>query len=214
MLREIVVGDRAAASAFGSDRPFAMISFVGTRRNKTAPQLQRRPTYLGRIIIRADDAIPEYGRVTEISGGDPYLVPMTSSRADRILRFVRRVAPAIDTLFINCVQGIGRSAAAALAISEAYGLKTERWKVPPYDPNPHIVDLLRKAFAGVTVKADLIRKAPANAEATAHMMKVLSEVTRALELAVSMRRRRLLSFWRSWICPESHHSFRAVACVI
>lgn len=180
MLRKIVVGDRAAASGFASDRPFAVISFVGTRWNKTAPKLQHRPTYLGRIIIRADDAIPESGSVAEISGSDPYFVPMTSSQADRILRFVRRVAPAIDTLFINCVQGIGRSAAAALAISEAYGLETEKWKAPPYDPNPHIVELLRKAFSGAKVKADLIRKAPASAELTAHVMRVLTEVTRRL----------------------------------
>lgn len=180
MLREIVIGDRSAASAFGSDRPFAVISFVGTRWNKTPPKLQHRPTYLGRIIIRADDAIPEYGREAEVSGNDLHFVPMTSSQADRILRFVRRVAPAIDTLFINCVQGIGRSAAAALAISEAYGLETEKWKVPPYDPNPHIVELLRKAFAGAGVKADLIPKAPASAEAMAHVMSVLTEVTRGL----------------------------------
>ncbi len=182
MLCQIIVGDRAAASEFVSDRPFAVISFVGTRWKKAAPKLQHRPTYLGRIIIRADDAIPEDEGDAVVSRVDQYFAPMTSSQADRILRFVRRVAPAIDTLFINCVQGIGRSAAAALAISEAYGLETEKWRSPPYDPNPHIVELLRKAFAGMTAKAELIRKAPASAEASARVMSILTDVTQGLRV--------------------------------
>lgn len=83
MLCEIIVGDRTAASAFVSDRPFAVISFVGTQRNKTAPKLQHRPTYLGRIIIRADDATPQVEGDAGVSSIDQRFKPMTSSQADQ-----------------------------------------------------------------------------------------------------------------------------------
>ena len=112
MLQRIIVGSREDAGQFRSDTPYAVITFVGHRRSRTPPKLAADPNRLARIIIRADDTYPN------ITGS----VALSDAQALRIARFVKRVAAKIDTLFIHCRFGHGRSCGAAIAVARAFGL--------------------------------------------------------------------------------------------
>ena len=145
-MKKIIVTDREGAKAFRSSSPFAVISFVGSRHHRTPPKLCRAHALLGRIVIRADDALPLPEYLVSHRNVETSAV-FSPAQADRIVRYVRRIAPEIDTLLIHCVAGIGRSAAAGISIARAYGLPWEQWTQPPYDPNPYILRTLDAAFS-------------------------------------------------------------------
>ena len=77
---------------------------------------------------------------------------MTLEQAKSIARVVTNQAQSktqIDWLVIHCEAGLSRSAAVAAAIAEWAGVKDA---VPIYEaagktPNPHVLNLMRKAFA-------------------------------------------------------------------
>lgn len=56
------------------------------------------------------------------------------------------MAPQIDVLFIHCREGLGRSAAAAMAVAMAYDLPWECWTKDPYSPNPHVLKVIAAVF--------------------------------------------------------------------
>lgn len=135
------MGSWQAARLFSAEEPYAVISFVKSNRPyRTAPRIPRPPQFRGRIVIRADDAVPP------LSPGSP-LQLFTMPQARRIVRFVARMAPRIDVLFVHCREGIGRSAAAAISIAKAYHCQWKHLAQPPYEPNPWIVTLLDAEFA-------------------------------------------------------------------
>src|SRR5215469_5998987 len=121
-MKRVVVGSRKSAHKFESSEPYAVISFVGSwmGRCDTPPRIRRPPSMLARIIIRCDDCRPS--RLEEL---DPESHPMSLRQAERVAAFIGKMAPHIDTVFIHCEQGIGRSPAAGKAICEFYGVPME-----------------------------------------------------------------------------------------
>lgn len=139
MLSEIVVGSRRSAAKFTSDKPYAMISFVGHDLKRSPPALIRSRNFRGRITIRANDVYPE---------PDTFSKAMTPRQADRIARFTQRIAPQVETLFIHCFHGHGRSVGAAIAIARAFNLPWEQFLSVEEERggNGHITTLLVHAF--------------------------------------------------------------------
>lgn len=138
-MNEKVIGSRKSARIFQSDKPYAVISFVGHDFPRSPPALAKSPNFRGRITIRANDVYAEPHTAARA---------MTSRQADRIARFVRRIAPQIETLFIHCRYGHGRSAAAAIAIARAFGLPWEPFSHNEYEQcgNGHVTMLLVRAL--------------------------------------------------------------------
>lgn len=137
MLKRIIVGSREDAPRFSVDEPYAVISFVGTNQNRSAPRLIKSSNLYGRIIIRADDCYDRPNR----SG-----VPLSGAQADRIAKFVRRVAPHVRTLFIHCLYGEGRSPGAAMPIARAFHLPADVFAHAPFVPNGHVITLVSQAL--------------------------------------------------------------------
>lgn len=153
-MREIIVASWEDAKTFSRSNPYAIISFVDSDPpHRAAPRYTPRSRFLiRRIIVRADDSMPRsVNYVTGRPDGDgqvemrPYV--FSPADAQRIVRFVASVESKIDTLLIHCVQGLGRSTAAAISIAKAYGLPFDQWLHEPYAPNPWISNLLDDAFA-------------------------------------------------------------------
>lgn len=146
-MREIVVGNWSEARAFTTDVPYAVISFVSSLHHRTPPKIKRPLQLQGRIVIRADDVVPDYS-----DAGSQPLALFECKHALRISSFVARMAPKIEVLFVHCVFGEGRSAAAAIAIAQVYGLPWAQWTRAPYAPNPYILTVLSNAMNEVRLK--------------------------------------------------------------
>lgn len=93
-------------------QPVRRSIIVGHRYHKSPPTLTADPQRVARIVIRSDDTYP----------GIADTVALSVAQADRIARFMRRMASTIDTLFIHCHFGHGRSCGAAVAIARAFDL--------------------------------------------------------------------------------------------
>lgn len=136
-LKRIVTGSWEEARRFDCAQPYAVISFTRRRRRQNPPPLRVSPMRVARLVVAADD-------VYETTA---HSVALTPRQANRIARFVHRVAPTIDTLFIHCRQGLGRSPGAAIAIARAFGLP---WRpfvdIPDAAPNGYITLLICRAF--------------------------------------------------------------------
>lgn len=120
-MKRVVVGSRKSANKFESSELYAVISFVGwwSGSYDTPPRIKRPPSMLGRIIIRCDDCPPP--RVEEFLRSHH----MSRQQAKRVAAFVQKMAPQIDTLFVHCEQGIGRSPGVGKAICDFYGVPLE-----------------------------------------------------------------------------------------
>ena len=119
---------------------------MGGRALEVAPRIKHPTTMLGRIIIRCDDC---NGKMPA-----PY-VPMSVLQAARVARFVARLAPVIEILFVHCELGLGRSPGAGRAIADAYGIPMENiaedWKFgEPH--NAYIESVVAKALAALGVR--------------------------------------------------------------
>lgn len=147
-LKRVVVGSRKNASRFETTGPYAVISFVGWRgeRWNSPPRIKHPPSMRGRIIIRCDDC-----------GGKaaPPYVPMSARQAARLATFVVRLAPEIETLFIHCEQGLGRSPGAGRAIADAFGVPmkniAEDWEFGATH-NTYIESVVADALAALGVR--------------------------------------------------------------
>lgn len=118
------------------DKPYAVISFAGIHRRKTPPRLTPSATRFRRIIVRADDCYESTTSSTALS----------KTQADRLARFIDRVAPHVQTIFVSCYFGEGRSASAAIAIAAALGLPWKRFTEEPFAPNGHVISLLAQSL--------------------------------------------------------------------
>jgi predicted protein tyrosine phosphatase len=85
-----------------------------------------------------DDA-PEW-RIDETTGF------LEERDAQRIAAFVGRYWREC-VIVINCIAGISRSAGAAVGIRNGLGLDAGAFGKVPYDPNPHVQRLVKKAVA-------------------------------------------------------------------
>ncbi len=141
MLKRVIVGSDEAAEIFNSDEPYAVISFVDSWHGRRPTRIQHPPTLLGRIVVRADDCEPG-ANLTNL----PDLIALSEKDARRVARFVRRLAPQIETLLIHCRHGLGRSPGAAIAVARAYGLPRKGLAAWPRWPNPHVRRLLARAL--------------------------------------------------------------------
>ena len=147
-IKRVVVGSRKNATRFEPTEPYAVISFVGWggERWSSPPRIKHPRNMLGRIIIRCDDC-----------GGKmaPPYVPMSARQATRVATFVARLAPEIETLFIHCEQGLGRSPGAGRAIADAYGVPMENvaedWEFGTTH-NKYIERVVAKALAALGVR--------------------------------------------------------------
>lgn len=135
-IQRIVVGSHREARAFDANEPYAVISFVGTHRNRLPPRLKPSTTRLARIIVRADDCYDSTAASSALSYAE----------AERVARFVRHVAPRAHALLVTCYFGEGRSAGAAIAIAAALNLRWDQFTREPFAPNGHIICLIAKAF--------------------------------------------------------------------
>ena len=59
-MQHIVVGSWSDAKTFSVPETYAVIAFVSTTHHRSAPSIPRPPQFRGRIIIRADDALPDH----------------------------------------------------------------------------------------------------------------------------------------------------------
>ena len=95
-----------------------------------------RLTGISYVFLQYDDVD------TEIPGRS-----FSESDAARILGFLQKLGPEIDTLWCCCDAGQSRSPAVAAAICRRWGLDDSHiWKDPRYRPNMLVFDLLTKAF--------------------------------------------------------------------
>lgn len=138
-LKRIIVGSREDAKSFRCDNPYAVLSFVGDRYHKSPPRLTADPQRVARIVIRSDDTYP----------GIAGTVALSEAQADRIARFVRRMASKIDTLFIHCHFGHGRSCGAAIAVARALGLPWSEFLEGERVGNGHVTLFLARALERV-----------------------------------------------------------------
>ena len=135
-MKRIIVGSLEDAKRFRADGPYAVISFVGHWYHKTPPKLTRDPKRIARIVVRADDTYP----------GIAGTIALSDAQADRIAAFVQRTAGEIDTLFIHCYFGHGRSCAAAIGIARAFHLNWQEFLEGDRVGNGHITLAVARAF--------------------------------------------------------------------
>lgn len=144
MLQRIIVSSRENVRHFRSNAPYAVITFVGHRYGRTPPKLLADPNRLARIIIRADDTYPN-------TGGS---VALSKAQALRIASFVKRVAPQIDTLVVQCRFGHGRSCGAAIAVARAFRLPWHEFIEGERVGNGHITMAVARALVSVGYDCD------------------------------------------------------------
>ena len=144
VLQRIIVRSREDVRHFRSDAPYAVITFVGHRHGRTPPKLLADPNRLARIIICADDTYPNI----------PGSVALSKAQALRIARFVKHIAPQIDTLVIQCRFGHGRSCGAAIAVARAFRLRWQDFIGGERVGNGHVTMAVAQALESVGYDCD------------------------------------------------------------
>lgn len=102
---DIEVHSKATIQKVAHDKPFVIISFVGTDDKWICPSPEN---CIGVLHTRCDDVDQDHGVGYK---------PITDQQAQGIVDFVMCIKDKVDIIFVHCEAGIGRSSAAAAAIS-------------------------------------------------------------------------------------------------
>lgn len=106
------------------------------------PKLKSRKSWLGLKFHDIDD---RFWKDVNKSCKEHNLVPFTSYHAKSILNFVNEWKNEVDTVLVNCVAGISRSAGVAGALSKIFNGNDEYY-FKHYCPNQYVYRLILNEY--------------------------------------------------------------------
>jgi len=120
---------------------YAVISVIDVGAPTNA--LPRRTGFIRRLVIHADDVLPEDREVERCE----QFRPLERRQAISIARFAIDVRSKADVLLIHCVAGMSRSPGVAVAIAEAFAIENLEISSQDAIPNRHVRKLVAEALA-------------------------------------------------------------------
>lgn len=135
----LVVLSRFQVTRYLGEAPYVVVSIRSPR--DPIARLKSDPLRVARINLAFCDTTPEW----EQANSEPLPV-MTAADAQRIVQFLARYW-ARCVVVVHCKFGSSRSAGVAAGILDAFSLDAKAYESDPYEPNPHVRQLMRDALA-------------------------------------------------------------------
>jgi predicted protein tyrosine phosphatase len=115
--------------------PYIVISISDPRRRR--PRIRKSAGFRDALFLKFHDAVPDN---TELLPS-PAIVLMTEKQAKRIWKFVLSHQHDVDTVVVQCEQGMSRSPAIAAALCKTLGANSSCF-FREYQPNEHVFRLV------------------------------------------------------------------------
>lgn len=131
----MLVLSRLNATRYRGREPYVVISIRSP--GESLPKLRDDPFRVARLNLIFDDWAPSWG--------PDEAVLMSEEHASRLANFLARHLPSTKHVVVHCQMGISRSAGVAAGILEALGESPSEFTQPPFDPNPHVRQIVRDA---------------------------------------------------------------------